>query len=321
MPETKKSSKGISPKKLSDLKVVVLCIAAATTFWILNALNKDDYNTIVDFPIEIVYNEEAYMPVKQLPSSIEIEINGNGWDLLRKYFNINETPFQIDLENPASKDFILTTDLKRSLGDFLSPTQLISVLEDSIQFQIDQVQTVQLKPQLDSSSFSLATNFRLLGDIKFQPSTIKVKGPSSILKAFEGTFPVKMNREKINENINEDFELEIPKNLSSMVSLTEEQINVQFEVVEFLPGNKRLKVKKINFPRTATMENEEMTIMMYYLVDERNLSDLKELEFEAVLNYSQRNKADSTITVKVEPMPGYLDQVRIEPSTIKLKYE
>ena len=321
MPEIKKSSKGISPKKLSDLKVVVLCIAAATTFWILNALNKDDYNTIVDFPIEIVYNEEAYMPVKQLPSSIEIEINGNGWDLLRKYFNINETPFQIDLENPASKDYILTTDLKRSLGDFLSPTQLISVLEDSIQYQIDQIQTVQLKPQLDSNSYSLANNFRLLGDIKFEPSTIKVKGPSSVLKTFEGTFPVKMNKDKINENVNQDIELEIPKGLNSQVSLTEEEINVQFEVVEFLPGNKRLKVKKINFPRTATMENEEMTIMMYYLVDERNLNDLKELEFEAVLNYSQRNKEDSTITVKVEPMPGYLDQVRIEPATIKLKYE
>lgn len=321
MPEIKKSSKGISPKKLSDLKVVVLCIAAATTFWILNALNKDDYNTIVDFPIEIVYDEGEFMAVKKNPSSIQIEINGNGWDLLRKYFNINESPYQIDLENPASKDYILTSDLKRSLGDFLSPTQLISILEDSIHYNIDEIQTIQLKPELDSTSYSLAKNHKVLEDVKFTPSTISLTGPTSILNNFDGTFPVKLNQEKIDENFDKAIDLEIPKDLENKLSLTEDQINVQFEVVSFSEGNKRLKIKKVNFPRTVTLNNEEVNIMMYYLIDERRTADLKEIEFEAVLNYSQRNKEDSTITVKVEPMPSYLDQVRIEPSTIKLKYE
>ncbi|SIO22122.1 YbbR-like domain-containing protein [Algoriphagus halophilus] len=321
MPETKKSSKGISPKKLSDLKVVVLCIAAATTFWILNALNKDDYNTIVDFPIEIVYNDEAYMPVKKLPASIQIEINGNGWDLLRKYFNINESPFQIDLENPASKNYILTSDLKRSLGEFISPTQLISVLEDSIKYQIDEIQTVKLKPVLDSASFSLANNYRNTGDVNFTPESISIQGPSSVLKSFEGRFPVQMNQNRIAQSINKDVELRIPKNLENQVSLITESIQVQFDVVSILEGNKRLKVKKINFPRTVTMEDEEVKIMIYYKVDERKASELNEIEFDAILNYSQRNKEDSTITVKVEPMPSYLEEVRVEPATIKLKYE
>ncbi len=321
MPETKKSSKGISPKKLSDLKVVVLCIAAATTFWILNALNKDDYNTIVDFPIELVYNKEAYMPIQKLPSSIEIEINGNGWDLLRKYFNINESPYSIDLENPAEKNYILTSDLKRPLGEFLSPTQLISVLEDSIFFQIDKIQTVKLKPVLDSLSYSLATNHRILDSIKFTPETISISGPSSILKNFEGVYPVQMNRNRIDENIDQEVNLEIPRNLEDQLTLQQNSINVQFDVVAFLSGNKRLKVKKINFPRTVTMENEETVIMIYYLVDERKVNELKDLEFEAILNYSNRNKEDSTISVIVEPMPSYLDQVRIEPPIIKLKYE
>lgn len=321
MPETKKSSKGISPKKLSDLKVVVLCIAAATTFWILNALNKDDYNTIVDFPIEMVYNSEAYMPVKKLPTSIEIEINGNGWDLLRKYFNINESPYPIELSNPAEKNYILTSDLKRTLGEFLSPTQLISVLQDSIHFQIDEIQTIKLKPVLDSLSYSLANNHRILDEIKFSPETISMSGPSSILKTFNGVFPVQMNRNKIDENISQEVKLEIPKNLEDQLTLKQNSIKVQFDVVAFLNGNKRLKVKKLNFPRTVTMENEEVVIMIYYLVDERKSDELKDLEFEAILNYSKRNREDSTITVTVEPMPSYIEQVRIEPSTIKLKYE
>jgi len=321
LPETKKSSKGISPKKLSDLKVVVLCIAAATTFWILNALNKDDYNTIVDYPIEIVYNNDSYMPVKKLPASIEIEINGNGWDLLRKYFNINESPYPIELENPSQKNYILTSDLKRSLGEFLSPTQLLSVLDDSIHFQIDEIQTIKLRPFLDSLSYTLASNHRILDEIKFSPETISLTGPSSILKNYGGIFPVQMNKNRISVDVEQEVALELPKNLENQLKLEQKSIKVQFDVVAFLNGNKRLKVKKINFPRTVTMEDEEVVIMIYYLVDERKANELKDLEFSAILNYSERNKEDSTISVTVEPKPSYLEQVRIEPSTIKLKYE
>jgi hypothetical protein len=95
LPEQKNSSWRISSKKLSNLKVVVLCILAATTFWILNALNKDNYNTIVDYPIQWEFDRENFMPVKPLPESVQIQISGNGWDLLRKYFNLNEPPFSI----------------------------------------------------------------------------------------------------------------------------------------------------------------------------------------------------------------------------------
>lgn len=321
MPDSKKSSKGISPKKISDLKVVVLCVAAATTFWILNALNKDDYNTIVDYPIEFIYNQESYMAVNRLPSSIQVEINGNGWDLLRKYFNVNETPYPVELEEPASNNFILTSDLKRPLGEFLSPTQLISVLDDSIHYQIDQIQTIELTPILDSLSYSLENNYKLLNEIAFYPERISVTGPSSILQELEGNFPVMLNQQRITENINEEVTLEIPQEIENKITLNPEKIQVQFDVVAFLEGNKRLKVKKINFPRTVTLENEEVTIMMSYLVDERKVDELKELEFEAVLDYSKRNREDSTINVVVNPLPSYLEQVVVLPEIIKLNYE
>ena len=141
--------------------MVVLCIAAATTFWILNALNKDNYTTIVDYPIQWEFNREMYTAVAPLPESVPIQISGNGWDLLRKYFKLNEPPFVINLAEPSSKGFILTADLKRPLGDFITPTTLIGLLEDSIQYQIDEIETRKLEPVLDSASFTLAKNVEI----------------------------------------------------------------------------------------------------------------------------------------------------------------
>lgn len=320
MPETKQSKRGISPKQVSNIKVVVLCVAAATTFWILNALNKEDYTTIVDYPIEFEFDQEQFMAVKPLPSSIEIEINGNGWDLLQKYFQVNVQPFVVELDRPAANDFLLTADMRRRLSEFISPTQLLNLGTDSLKFQIEPVRTIKLTPILDSTSFSLGKNIRLLSNPVFEPNAITLKGPSSILNLYEGKFPIPLDENRINQNISKNIPLKVSEELAEFVTLETEEITVELEVVAFLEGNKRLKLKKVNFPRSVNLEEEEPIVMMYYLVDERKTDQLKDLEFEAVLNYSRRNKEDSTISIQVSPLPEFLDQVRVEPSSFKLIY-
>ncbi|MCE7056645.1 YbbR-like domain-containing protein [Algoriphagus sp. AGSA1] len=321
MPETNKSSKRISPRKVSNLKVVVLCIAAATTFWILNALNKDDYTTVVDFPVEISFDQDQYIAVSALPKTLEIEISGDGWDLLRKYFNFNSDAFPIELNNPAAKNFILTSDLKRSLGEFLSPTQLVSVLDDSLKFQVDRIKTLKVKPVLDSAGFTMAKNFRIMGQIAFSPETITLKGPGSMLDSLSRTFPITLNENRLNKSVDKLIELEVPDSMGELVQIDEEQINVKFEVVEFLEGNKRLKINKTHFPPNVALADEDVVIMISYLVDERKVGALKDIEFEAVVDYYKRNKEDSTISVQVRPQPDYLDQIVISPAILRLKYE
>jgi YbbR domain-containing protein len=320
LPETKKSSPRISPKKLSNLKVVVLCIAAATTFWILNALNKDDYTTVVDFPIELVYDRERYVSVAEEPENIQIEISGNGWDLLRKYFNFNSQNFPVEVSNPASRDFILTSDLKHGLSDFLGPTQVVSILDDSIKYHINRIQTIKITPKLDSTSFSLYKNFKLLNSPEFDPPQLTFTGPSSLLDSLKKTFTVNLNENKINKDLSKEVKLNLPKEMASLVSIKEKTVTVKLDVVAFLEGNKRLKIKKLNFPRSVTLENENEPLMMDYLVDERSSDQLKELEFEGVVDYYKRNKEDSTITVEVKPLPSFLDQVRVTPPKLKLRY-
>jgi YbbR domain-containing protein len=321
LPDTNKSSKRISPQKLSNLKVVVLCIAAATTFWILNALNKDDYTTVVDYPIELSYDKEKYMAVEKEPDQIQIEIRGNGWDLLRKYFKLNTLPFLVSLDNPAAKNFIRTTDLRRDLGEYLSPTTVISILDDSLKFKIDRIQTLKVPAIVDSSSYSLAKNYRLLSSPKFNPAEISLTGPSSILEQLKGGIQIAINEQKIKSDLSKELVVKLPKEIASLVSSKEETVTVTLDVIAFLEGNKRLKIQKLNFPKSVSLSNEEVSIVMDYLIDERSVEDLKEMEFEAILNYSKRNKADSTITIEVRPMPKFLDQIRISPSIVKLRYE
>ena len=301
--------------------MVVLCVAAATTFWVLNALNKDNYSTIVDYPVQWEYDQKNYIPVKSLPNSIQIEISGNGWDLLRKYFNISGTPYLIQLNSPAEKKYLLTADLKRSLGEFITPTQLQNVIGDTIHYQIDRIVTKTLRPVLDTLGYSLDKNIALVGKVNFIPDQLEITGPSSVLEAFDGKYPVALNASKINSNFSGKVPLTVDESLAQLIQLKQKEIQVSFSVLTYLEGNKRLKIKKLNFPNTVSLTNEELVPVLTYLIEEANLPQLKDLEFEAILDYRKRNRADSTLQIEINPNPNFLKEVRISPPQIKLKYE
>jgi hypothetical protein len=321
LPDSKKSPWRISKRKLSNLKVVVLCVAAATTFWVLNALNKDNYSTIVDYPVQWEYDQKNYIPVKPLPKSIQIQISGNGWDLLRKYFNISGTAYPILLQSPAEKKYLLTADLKRGLGEFITPTQLQNVLGDTIPYQIDRIVTKTLRPVLDSLSYSFDKNIALEGKVNFIPDQLEITGPSSILEAFEGYYPVALNASKINSNFSGKVPLTVDEPLAQLIQLKQKEIQVSFSVLSYLEGNKRLKIKKVNFPSNVKISNEELIPVLSYLIEESDLPKLKDLQFEAILDYRKRNRTDSTLQIEVSPNPKFLKEVRISPPQIKLKYE
>jgi YbbR domain-containing protein len=321
LPDSKKSPWRISKRKLSNLKVVVLCVAAATTFWVLNALNKDNYSTIEDYPVQWEYDQKNYIPVKPLPESIQIQISGNGWDLLRKYFNISGTAYPILLQSPAEKKYLLSADLKRSLGEFITPTQLENVLGDTIHYQIDRIVTKTLRPVLDSLSYSFDKNISLEGKVNFIPDQLEITGPSSVLEAFEGNYPVALNASKINADFSGKVNLTVDESLTQLVQLKQKEIQVSFSVLSYLEGNKRLKIKKVNFPSNVKISNEELIPVLSYLIEEGDLPQLKDLQFEAVLDYRKRNRTDSTLQIEVNPNPKFLKEVKISPPQIKLKYE
>ena len=303
------------------MKVAALCFLAAATFWVLNALNKDDYNTVVDYPIAIVFDQTEFMPVEELPTRMKIEINGNGWDLLRKYFKINESPFLIEINNPSTKDYILTSELRRTLSENITPSVLVSMVTDTVKFNVDKVVTRKIKIELDTTSTTLAQNFRLGSAMSIDPRLIDITGPTSVLQELDGVLKVDLGEDKINKDFNKIIPLVLPSGYADFLTLEDESVQVKFEVYQMLEGNKRLKIKTLNFPKNVNLAQEPANIIMSYFIDERKVTELSKYEFEAVLNYNNRDKEDSTIFVEVRPKPKFLEKIKFEPEVLRLKYD
>lgn len=317
----KKYLKKLRKQKASNIKVVVLCVIAATTFWVLNALNKDNYTTVVDQPIEFYYDREEFMAVEELPSKIQIEVNGNGWDLLRKHFKVNVVPFPIELTDPSAQDYLLPASFQRALAEQTAPTQLTAILDDTLKIRIDRIVDERLKVLLDTASNPLAENFRLASEVNIQPDCVTVTGPTSIIEQLGGHFYVDIGERELRENFSGRVPLVLQEEHEEFLTLAENEVDVSFEVVEFLTGQRVVNIRKLNFPSSVSLATRDSIVVMQYLLDERQTQAFADLELEAVVNYNTRNREDSTVTVTLRRVPDYLDSVRFIPDVFKLEYE
>ncbi|WP_163380990.1 YbbR-like domain-containing protein [Cyclobacterium sp. SYSU L10401] len=311
----------LKPEKTSNLKVVVLCVFTASTFWLLNALNKDNYTTTVNQPVIIDYDREEYMAVADVPREIRISINGNGWDLLKRHFKIGVTDFEIQLEEPSQQPYLLTSNIENQLSEHIASTNLVDIVQDTLFYQIDKIVSKRIQLAADTSSNTLAENHAYASAIRIEPETVMVRGPISIIEQLEGKLKVPLGDQNIEDDFSRLLPLELGRDLSRFLSLDEESAQVSFEVEEFLENTLQLEINKLYFPNNVGIDSEVTEVRVNLFVGESSMEDFQNLDLRAILNYNNRNREDSTISVSLNTLPDYIRDVSFEPESFKLTYE
>ena len=307
------------PDKTSNLKVVVLCVVTATTFWLLNALNKDNYTTVVDQPILIQFDEEEYMAVKGLPNEVKIEINGNGWDLLKKHLGVSQDPLEITLEDPSHQPYLVTEEITQQMSEHISTTNLVSIVQDTLFFSIDKIVSKKIQIVPDTLPNTLAENHDFASPISIEYVT--VRGPISIIEQLDGKLLVQLGENNIKNHYSKLLPLELDKTKKDFLTLDEETVQISFQVVAFIEKTLKLDVKKLYFPANVDIDGDVQSVTLQFLVDERKQNDLESLNLSAILNYNNRNREDSSIAVSLNVNRSFLRDITFSPDSFDLIYE
>ncbi|MEQ8560650.1 MAG: hypothetical protein RID18_04005 [Cytophagales bacterium] len=116
-------------------RIFALCFFTATVFWVFNSLNKS-YTTVINFPLNIVYDDENFIPVNDLPNSTKMEVSGFGWDLLRWSFGFGLEPMTLipdDYENNS----LSLNNYRNSISEKLGQVKLNKFINDSLYLDFD----------------------------------------------------------------------------------------------------------------------------------------------------------------------------------------
>ncbi|HEU5293144.1 MAG TPA: hypothetical protein VFU05_21005 [Cyclobacteriaceae bacterium] len=235
-------------------KAVVLCIFAATVFWFFNALNKN-YSANISFPLDFDYDQEHYVPVKALPTSVRMNVSGLGWDLFRKSAGLKVPPLIIPLEKPTEVTKIVGSTLPALFSTQLEGLQINFVLSDTLNVEIDEKARRKFNLKVDSVWKYLNRDFGVINEIKLVPDTVWVEGPEKFINQLPETIALALPERNIDSDFIGEVEIVFPNN--NVIKRNPPVVEISFDVEKLMEINDQVQLKIINaLPRVRSGSNE-----------------------------------------------------------------
>ncbi|MGL1886516.1 MAG: hypothetical protein OCD76_08375 [Reichenbachiella sp.] len=301
-----------APGIKDNWKVIALSIIGAATFWFFNAMNKN-YDTRLDYPIEYIFERDSVVVVSPLQKNVKIIVSSGGWNLLRKTLRINATPIQAPLANPTEIKYLTRSSLIPLISDQLDGLKLTYLVTDTLFFNIEKKITKKLPVRVDSLNAPLRENHRITSPVSLSTDSVVFTGPKTIMEKLDGFVNINFKDKRISANYNEDLQYDI----DGLVKASPKEINVKFEVAQFLYKDLTIPLEFLHFPTDSSVHASDSSIKIYYTVNENLENDVKDSDFNVTLDYTMFNQRDSSIV----PMLMYAHEEALDIVMSKDKIE
>lgn len=306
-----------SPFLGGNLKVVILSLVAATTFWFFNALNKN-YDARINYPLEFEFVRDSVVIVDELPDEVLIDVSSGGWNLLRKTFWFSVLPVVITLDNPADVKFLTRSSLIPIISDQILDLELNFLLTDTLFINVEHKMQKRLVVDVDSLRIPLADNHRVVSPIRITPDTITVEGPSSRINALPESLKIDIPRRNINGDFDREVDIELPE--GRLMIAQPEEVNIKFAVAEFTNVTLPVNLDRLNFPEDSSAYLTDSIIYVNYWVRADELSTVKPEDFVISADYTMMISKDSTLMPILLESPINAYNMEYFPDTLRISY-
>ena len=296
-----------------------MSIGTAAIFWFFNALNKD-YDTTIGYPVNWQFDSESYIVIDELPERIRINVNGLGWNLLRASLGFKVKPVTIILNNPDASKKIAGVSLTNRVDDELEDLQLNYILDDTLAINVDKRGSRSFGVYIDSANISLAENYRIVSPISFDIDLLELEGPISRINSHPSdSFVVSIKAQQLTGDFDEqiDFEIERPE----LFLFRPKSTHVTFSVAEFVHAERQIIISQLDFPEGGNTHLKDTTCTVQFLVRKDLEATIVADSFMIAANFTQINKLDSTLVLRIQKTPLEVLDVLIAHPQVQLSYE
>ena len=307
------------------MQVFLFCFLGATLLWFVNSLNKQHTETI-SFPLILDYDKTKYIPVEPLPKALVLNVKGNGWQIMKAYFNFKITPVKYTIRQPGglgSKSYILTSGLRRQILSSLEELKLEHIWTDTLYYSLDLKKEKDILLTVDSSDIRLAEGYQLSTPLSISHHKIRVSGPKKIIEKLPYLFKISLGK----SGIKQDFKQQVPILFNhvnnDLLTINHPSILVSFGVAPFISRTHKFIIHPENFPKKSkfSLHKERRQVELTYAVRKEDAGKVRLTDFRIIADYKTFNPKDSTVALKISKRPAIIKEENIRiPLKIKLDY-
>ncbi len=295
---------------------MLLCLVAATTFWWLHAMNQP-YSATIEYPLEVRYDQDKFVAVGRVASTIRVHLTAQGWTLMRRKFGYGLRTITVDIDREPKGGYVLGPSLFAEVNSALGGSQVSRMPDDTIWLEIEAYQTREVRLALDTSVLAVAPHFMVDGSARFTPRNITLKGPGSRLDSLGDTLWVRHQGQPLNASWDKKS-IDLMAQVPALVVAAPQQVQASLPIAKY-----RLVSLKLR-PR-AQLEGFEGTgwppkVEVSYRIREADWLEHGPKDFSLGVMWNDL-AADSTLGLRLLRQPSTVFGVEWYPSRVPFPHE
>jgi hypothetical protein len=315
-------SSSVLRNTLSRRKVTVfsICLLLASLFWVLLACN-DHYSAKISASVSYINMPENRMLIEKLPQTVEMLVNGSGYDLIAYIIRPNLANIIIDgryigvtASSETGQAFVTTN----SSIDFFNrehfDIKALNILPDTIFFSFFE-RGIKKVPVHLNRYLTFDRQFSLSDSISINPDSILISGPFATLDSIKRieTEPLVLN----GLNKSGDYSVKIKKT-SKLITYAPMEVGVHLEVDKFTEAELEVPISVEHITLGDSLEIFPKQVKITYLVSLRNYNKVNPKLFRISVDaFDIRNAKNANLRLNVKQFPPYVQGIRIEPETVE----
>ena len=320
----KKMSVIIKLTKLNiNRKLLVFLIfgGIATFFWFLRALEQN-YVARIDHPIVYSNFPDDKVLVHKLPSRISLEVEGEGYAILRHNWDISKNPVklvfnQIYRDKFPQEDNVLisvpVSQIKTIVDNQLNDLRVLTIKPDSLNFHFSSSITKRVPVQADIK-LDLEKQFMIRNWIIIQPDSVDLSGPTAIVDTVNSILTTDLKFKKLDHSVKKNLGLIIPHDL---LSTSVKRVTVEIPVEQYTEKSLSVPIEGINVPDSVHMKTFPAHANITFRVVISAFDLIQTQDFRIGADYLEISDASP---VKIKPRilmaPGLIENIRINPELV-----
>ncbi len=310
-----------------DRRVVIflVCIGIATSFWFLNALNKD-YKVELSFPVKYTNLPKNKNLANEPPSSFILEVNAHGFSILRHklslafsplVFNVNQFTGKI-MENSDRSGFAIPSRrFIDPISDQISNELRINhIWPDTLYFSFDKIieTKVKVKPNIE---LSFKKQHFLNSEARTRPDSVTVSGPKSILDTLQFVYTKFQTYKEVDQTIQRNVSLEE----SDLFDFKPKRVVLNIPVEEYTEKQLEIPITIAGRPDSIKINLFPAKTRLTFTTGLTSYNEILANDFEASVSYADILKNPERLVVSLTRQPANIQGLNIATTEVEYLIE
>lgn len=291
-------------------RAVTACFLAASTFWLLNALNKT-YTTRITYPLAWRYDAARYMPVKPLPTEVAVNVTSRGWKLLRKQLMLDVKPAEITLYGLPNTRYVTGLAVRPALQSAMEGLQFNYLVSDTLWVEFDRLVsrrlTLALSPAADGSALPFAA--------RFKPAQVLFRGPARQVEALANPYPVHLPQAPASSS---NGDLSVPIGGPELVQTNVQEVRVRLQPRPLVSVGLNVQPELVGFPAGHAYRLSPATVRVRLQCFPEDSARLNRSKVRVQLHYGQLAGPDSSLQPVLAQVPEIVRGRRVITKAVRI---